>query len=328
MNARGEINKPQEKEIADYEGPNQKSPPAAKTPFLDKEMAPPKTKHEPKPYSAPGKSAGNKAAESGFGDTGDKNLIYNPDTKKIPKQDNIEGQKTKNYPPNKKTKTEQFLDATKGMSIHEFTNHMITKRREGFDEYLPKISENQHPQEIIRYVSALANKNDSIMEDLVHALKRNGCFKKLIESLMDIPESLNMIIELLSNEDGARRCRQLVRCMEDSYTEAVGPPFGVSDKGPINGQPFDTVPDEDEEDTDDFATDEDEGEENDEDDEYEDDEYDDEGEGEEGEEGEDEDEYNKFPKFPIKKNKKKFAHDNILDAMGDYEHMRAKMRSY
>lgn len=321
MNARGKINQPQEKEIADYEGPSPKSPPASKAPTpLDKEMAPPKAKHEPKPYSAPGKPAGSKDAESGFGDTGDKNLIYKPDTKKVSKQDNIEGQNKKNYPPNKKTKTEQFLDATKGMSIHEFTNHMITKRKEGLDD-LPVISENQHPEEIIRYVSVLASKSDSVMEDLIHALKRNGCFKKLVETLMEIPESLNMMTELFSDEtEGPRRCRQLVRCMEDSYTESVGPPFGVSDEGPTNGQPFDTVPGEDEEE-DEEPSPEDEFDPNDD----EEDEEGEEGEDDEGEEDDDEDEMGECPK---KKKKKRFAHDNILDAMGEYEHMRAKMRGY
>jgi hypothetical protein len=335
MNARGKINKPQEKEIADYDGPSPKSPPASKAPTaLDKEMAPPKTKQEPKPYSAPGKPAGNKAAESGFGDTGDKNLIYKPDTSKIPKQDNIEGQNKKNYPPNKKTKTEHFLDTTKGMSIHEFTNHMITKRKEGLDD-LPVISENQHPEEIIRYVSVLASKSDSVMEDLIHALKRNGCFKKLVETLIEIPESLNMMTELFSDDiDGARRCRKLVRCMEDSYTEAVGPPFGISDEdeGPTNGQPHNVVPGEDEEDEegaepspdDEFDPNDEEGEEGEEDDDEgdeddEDDEYDD-------DEDDDDDEMGGFSKK--KKKKKRFAHDNLLDAMGEYEHMRAKMRGY
>jgi hypothetical protein len=345
MNARGKIAQPKEKEVADYDGPNPKSPPASKTPtVLDKGMAPPKAKHEPKPYRAVGKPAGSKEAESGLADTGDKNLVYDPDTKNIPKQDNIEGQKRKNYPPNKKTKTEQFLDTTKGMSIHEFTNHMITKRKEGLND-LPVISDNQHPEEIVRYVAVLADKNESILEDLIHSLKRNRCFKKLVESLMEIPEALNMMTELLSDDsEGPRRCRQLVRCMEDSYTESVGPPFGISgdDEGGTNGQPFDVVPGEDEEDEEDeegadpspedeFDTDDEEGEEGEPwvlpEDEFD---TDDE-EGEEGEEGEedenedeDEDEMGEFPK----KKKKKFAHDNLLDAMGEYEHMRAKMRGY
>lgn len=348
MDDRGTINKPKEKAVADYTGPTPTSPEAAKAPkALDKQMAPPKSAGSPAPYRTTTKTT-TKKSDTGLGDVGDKKLVYKPKTggdfepvgeypgKSTSKEFTGKFKPIGNYP---QTKTETFLSTTKDMSLSEFANYVMQQRQEGKeDEDLPMVSAyttgrfHPHPPEAIKYVVTLADKNDRIMEDLVHAIKeREGCLKKMMSHLFDLPESHGCVTDLLGDEkDGPRRARQLVRSMDDSFSkfqsdqdgmyESVAPPFGLDDEDDEDDAPIDDempeddeAPEGDEEETD--------------------------GDDMGGEEDETmpEDDIDSEEKPQMgnhggmnrpRRLKKKFAHDHLLDAMGEIEHMKAKMKAY
>jgi hypothetical protein len=86
LNARGKlVQKPDTEKVADYNGPDPKSPGKSEPGHKVKdngsglENVGPKSK-APTPYRAPGTDPGMKKSEKGFGDEGDKNLVYAPDT--------------------------------------------------------------------------------------------------------------------------------------------------------------------------------------------------------------------------------------------------------
>jgi hypothetical protein len=223
------VEKPEEKEVADYDGPDPKSPEKPVTKGKNWDAKAPKG-DEPKPYRASSKDSTPKKGEKGFADEGPKDLVYTPDTKV-----------------KKKSKTEQFLDTTKDMTLSEFTNHMLKEcgcANHEEDDDLPMVTAytsgkfHPHPPEAIRYVAVLANKNNRILDNFIHEMKRNNGLTKFLESLLDHPESYSIIADLLSHdEQGPSRTKKFTRAMDDVYTsflknhediyESVTPPFGV-----------------------------------------------------------------------------------------------------
>lgn len=242
----------------------------------------------------------------------------------------------KNETTQKPSKTEVFLEQTKDMTVQELANFML-QRRQVDDDNLPTVTAyvpgkfHPHPPEAIKYVVVLADKNEQIMNDLIYALKDQGCLKKLINLLIDEhPETYDTLTDLLGDaEVGPERASNIVRSMDDCYSkfmtdqedlyETVAPPFGIkqddkeefagqddtiptpSEEMPTDEQPEETPESPDEE----VPTDEQPPKEN----------------GEEENQPTDDN-----VEMPIKKKlKKKFAHDHLIDAMSQKEYMKARM---
>jgi hypothetical protein len=315
-----------------------------------------------KPYI----SSAIKPGEKGLGEVGDKELVYEPDTEKSPKI---------------KTKTEGFLNKTKGMSLSEFTKYMLKEcgcgQVEGDD--LPYVTAytsgkfQPHPPEVIRYISILADKNDGILQNLVGQMISMGYLGKLLKAIFEHPQAYEELVSLFGDENGPSRCKSFAGAMNNSYDkfisdqesmyESVSSPIGFEDEMGEEGEKrrmhgHEDFEDEDSEDSDSDFEDEDsedsdfenededsedsdfENEDEDEDSDFEDEEdseesdFEDEEDSEESDfEDEDEgkfedesDEYGDEMRPKSKKLKKKFAHDNLLDAMRNHEHMFKKMR--
>ena len=228
------VEKPKVADVADYDGPNDTKPPKAVTSGKGWEAphAEPADK-EVSPYRSPIGSKPGANSEKGFGELGDQDLIYKPDTAKakLPK-----------------TKTEQFMDKTKGMSLGEFT-HYVLEQQPHDDENLPTVTAYQtgairpYPAETIRYVVALTEKSDRIMQNLIHEVRRSGQLKNLLTAIMDYPETYQELAGLLEGKDGMKRAQFLARAIRQ-MTEAVGPPMGFDDEGEEDFNPGEVGDDE------------------------------------------------------------------------------------
>ena len=281
-----------------------------------------------KPYIGSAINPGDKA----LGELGHKDLEYNPDTKTAPKV----------------KKTEGFVNKTKGMSLAEFTKYMLDECGCGQvdDETMPFITAyttgkfQPHPPEAIRYVTALADKNEGILNNLVSTMVSMGYLNKLLKAIFEHPEAYEELTNLLNDDqDGSSRCDSLVGSMSNSYNkfvsdqdgmyESVGSPYG------FDMEKMKRVEDEEgsDEDEPDFEDEDGEGEEGSEfdDEDSDDSEFDDEDSEEEDQDSEDfEDDLGgetEPERAPEKKLKKKFAHHHLLDAMRKHGHMMSAMKA-
>lgn len=291
-----------------------------------------KAPHGGKPYSAKDvKKTSGKELESGLGKLGDKDLEYVPDTVKSKKV----------------TKTENFLNKTKGMSLTEFTKYMLEECGCGqvSDDTLPFITAyttgkfQPHPPEVIRYISVLADKNQGILENLVSQMVSMGYLNKLLKAVFEHPEAYEELTNLLGDDDGPKRCNSLVGAMNNSYSKFISDQEGLyeSVSSPV-GFDLDEIEEEEEEEEDsdenmpedsaeldldsDDAEDEEESEdlEDSEGEDLSDEDLDDDAEESETEDSGEEE------SAPERRLKKKFAHDHFLDAMKNHEHMLKSMR--
>lgn len=284
-----------------------------------------------KPYNAKDvKKTSKKEMEAGLAKLGDKELEYVPDTSKAKKV----------------MKTESFINKTKGMSLADFTKYMLEEcgcGQVGGDD-LPYVTAyttgkfQPHPPEAIRYISALAGKNDGILENLVSTMVSMGYLNSLLKIIFSYPQAYEELTSLFSDDkDGPDRCKSFAGAMSNSYSkflsdqddlyESVSSPMGfeLDDLGEEDA--------DDDEESSDEGHDSDEGEDIDSDEdsdfdsEEDSDESDAEDEGDEDMEGEEagDSEEDAEPK-PERRLKKKFAHDHLLDAMKSHEHMFKAMR--
>jgi hypothetical protein len=304
---------------ADYEGSTPKAPPGKGA----------------KPYVSSSKKPGN---DEGLGEMGSEDLVYEPDTKTC-------------------KRTEGFLNKTKGMSLSEFTKYMLEECGCGQveDESLPSVTAyttgkfQPHPPEVIRYISALADKNQGILENLVSQMVSMGYLGKLMKAIFDHPEAYEELTNMLGDEkDGPSRCGSLVGSMNNSYSkfisdqegmyESVSSPMGFDDDDEdmeghddedMEGHDDEDMEDHDDEDMEDHD-DEDMEDHDDEDMEGHDGEdmEDHDGEDMEDHDGEDMEDhdgedmgFDSAEKPRERKLKKKFAHHHLLDAMKKHQHM-------
>jgi hypothetical protein len=285
-----------------------------------------------KPYIGSAIKVGDKA----LGELGHKEFEYNPDTKTAAKV----------------KKTEGFVNKTKGMSLAEFTKYMLDECGCGQvdDETMPFITAyttgkfQPHPPEAIRYVTALADKNEGILNNLVSTMVSMGYLSKLLKAIFEHPEAYEELTNLLSDDkDGPSRCDSLVGSMSNSYNkfvsdqegmyEAVGSPYGFDMEDMKRGEDEEGEEDSDEDESD--FEDDGEGEEGSDDSEFDDEDSDDDSEfddEESDEEGDSEDFEDLSGETepeaaPEKKLKKKFAHHHLLDAMKKHGHMMNAMKS-
>jgi len=324
MNEKGKVvEKAHTAVVADYVGPKVKAP------------------KNGKPYSAADeKKPSKKELEAGLAKLGSEELEYNPDTKN----------------PAKVTKTENFINKTKAMSLSEFTKYMLDECGCGQveDENLPFITAyttgkfQPHPPEVVRYLSVLADKNQGILENLVSTMVSMGYLNKLLKAVFEHPEAYEELTKLLSDEEeGPNRCNSLVGSMNNSYSkfvsdqedmyESVSSPMGF-DVEDMEGEEEEEEEDlDDENGEEDFSDEEgeedssDEGDESEDSEEFGDEEEEDfSDEEEEASHGEeemhsDDGEESEHPRE--KKLKKKFAHNHLLDAMKKHGHMMSAMKS-
>jgi len=194
------VEKPKVKQVADYDGPNPKTPPDKKSAAY-------------RPANDNVKSPTIDQEKNGLGEMGDKKLKYEPNTEY--KQEVI-----KSYP-----KTEGFLKKTKGMSLSEFTKYMLDECGCGEinDDDVPYVTSyttgkfQPHPPEAIKYVVVLANKNENILQNVIREMKSSGMLGKLIRSLFENPEAYDELTNLFGDpENGQGRCRMFARSMNNS----------------------------------------------------------------------------------------------------------------
>lgn len=323
------IEKPIVEPIADYHGIDSKTPPKAVTKGKSWNAMGASNAGEIPPYRAPSSGSKQNKSETGFGDIGDKRLVYTPATK-LGNSPYIPGGSNPATGWEKQTKTEQFVNKTKNMSFSEFANHMLNEcgfNLEEEEDDLPMVTSyasgkfHPAPPEAIKYVVVLSDKNERILESLIHHMKERGMLNKVLEALMDHKETFDGLNDLLETDnDGPQRCRCLARSMDDKYNkfmkeqedlyESVGPPMADLDDEDELSSPPEGDDEESMGQMDDELDDEDM-----------DDELDD-------EDMEDERPNGMEKQPPKKKLKKKFAHHNMLDAMSNIEHMKEYMRSY
>ena len=336
------VEKPKVEKIADYNGPDSKSPVAGDgQKVLGDKNAQPIAKAakvgQPAPYkSANGNEKPVASKEKGLAGTGDQTLVYEPETD-IKGGENMPGGKTvANAWP--KTKTEQFLQKTQKMGMNEFAKYVL----EGYtlteeeEADLPTVTAytagkfHPHPPEVIRYITALVKNNSKILEALVHELKNSGCMGDLLKTSLSHPEANDELAGLLGDEqDGPMYAGGLARAMDGKYKkfmtdqeemyESVGPPFGEppSEEEPEEGGEGAEGPDgvagpEGSESEDGQEGGEEAGKES----------HPDDPDAEFEKEEDDGMEQEK----PAKKLKKKFAHHHMIDAMSGYDHMKDHMK--
>jgi hypothetical protein len=203
LNGKGKvITDPKTEDVPDYNGPTPASP---GKPVKDKNAGGAKKgAGSAAPYKA-GKDKKPKDIGPGFANK--KGTVTTP----MPKQTGLEPkivlgtyggvapQAKHPYPADPKkqykmkmSKTEEFLDKTKGMNMSEFVQHMYYEcacdAHEDEKDDLPHVTAyaagkfHPHPPEAIAYVAKLAKKNPRIMDMLVHAIKDNDALPHMLSA--------------------------------------------------------------------------------------------------------------------------------------------------
>ena len=141
----------------------------------------------PKPYMAP--AAGGKAikGESGLGDKGD--TKYEPDMRGGKSPFIPGGKEVKDYA----SKTEQFLNKTRDLSISDFAKFML---KEGM-----AVSEGNFVPGLVNDLAQVIQNNPKVLESLVHDLKRRGLLPQLIKIIEAVGPPIGLEDELGDEEE-------------------------------------------------------------------------------------------------------------------------------
>lgn len=194
LNEKGKINKPKTEIIPDYDGTQPNKPEKNATQGKNWKMDKP-VKDEPKPYKTPISNATNSKSAKGLGELGDEKLVYEPD---------VEGKKpAKDVAVGPKTKTENFLNETKRMSLAEFTKYISEKNTGETNQF-----------QAIKYVSNLI-KNENSCSALICEIHRSGNFGKLIFEMVQHQETFREIVALMGNQDGISCCKKFTRALNE-----------------------------------------------------------------------------------------------------------------
>ena len=224
--------KPSVEKIPDYSGPKPKSPGKATTKGKGWEVPNVGKKGTPAAYKNGTDKAPKKAEKGGFGDMGDKSLIYNPDPKDgwyggkdgVSKSSNgvTGGKETKTWPKGGST-TESFLASTKGMNTSQFAKHIKKSMTENTgNKKAPHVvayaagAFHPDPIQAIRYVSYLANENVNLRRALVREMNRAGCSKELLQELLQLPESFGTLAGIITSEHGEIFSRRLDKAIREA----------------------------------------------------------------------------------------------------------------
>ncbi len=212
---------------ADYSGPKESAP---KKENKHKDAGG-KGQGQPKPYKG-GKDAKdpNKGKlDGGFADKGDKDLKYTPGDKEKgnfitggKEAAGVPGGKTVSSDWNK-TKTQEWLNRTKGMSLAEFTKMIQKTTSKGIDKITNECACQESANDVVRQAVALANANQSVMITLVREMKRNKAFGKMVAEMLQHDETYKVMAHFMERDE--KYARRLVRAMN----EMVGPPAHKDD---------------------------------------------------------------------------------------------------
>jgi hypothetical protein len=199
------------KKIADYEGPIDNKPPKEKKHKNSGGDAPGGGGH---PYKAgsDGKDPNKGKLNDGFAGKGDSKLKYTPDTD-LPKDVASGGSKVKTWP---KTKTQEWVDRTRGMSLAEFTKAIRDEALKGLEE----CGCQKAPDKNIKDTVNLCKCNKKNIGAFVREMKRNGLFGKLALEMVQHPETFKVLA--LAMEKDESYARKLVKAIN----EMVAPPMG------------------------------------------------------------------------------------------------------
>jgi hypothetical protein len=168
------------------------------------------------PYSAPGTDPGlqvvsdsektklSSSYSDGLVKKGDEKLVYNPKT---------DNQQIKIAVP-KLTKTETFIDETKGLNSDQYIDYILNQ------------TNGKTTKQIMETVNLIKD-NANLIETLVREAKRQGALAKLVESVLNQPETYDEIaINLANVEKGKDISRNLARAIN----EITAPPEDEDEK--------------------------------------------------------------------------------------------------
>lgn len=163
---------------------------------------------KPEPYSAPGTDPGQETADgkagraNPLGQKGDRNLIYNPKTT----DQRLKMKKMHDTTP-EDTKTEEFLNKTRGLSPEQYAEYILSKNNAN------------SIKQVIETVDTIKN-NEVLIETLVREIKRKGGLHYLVEAILDQPETYGEIAAKLANESkGKNVARQLAKAINEITAE-------------------------------------------------------------------------------------------------------------
>lgn len=212
------------KQIADFEGSIETKPAKEKK---HKDAGGKGQDGEIKPYKGgtDAKDPNKGKLGDGFAHKGDSKLKYEPNTT-VPAKVGEGGKKHATWP---KTKTQEWVDRTKGMSLAEFTKTVRTEALKGLDE----CSCQESPHNSIKETIAVCKCNQKYVSALVREMKRNGLFGKLVKEMVDHPETFKALAILMERDE--MYARKLAKAMN----EMVAPPMGDENGGgDIGGPPM------------------------------------------------------------------------------------------
>jgi hypothetical protein len=139
--------------------------------------------------------------KDGFANDGDKAFVYNPKTN-TPEKVGEGGAVIPTWP---KTKSEEWIKSTKGLTLAEFTQKL---RSEAV----------RSPQAVIETVAACKN-SPNTLSSLVREMKRKGLLGALVSEALNHEESYRQIAQLMENDESY--AKKLARAMN----EMVAPPM-------------------------------------------------------------------------------------------------------
>ena len=180
----------------------------------------------------------------GFADKGDKKLKYTLDDKVGKTTDGVPGGKGAATWP--KTKTQEWVEKTRHLSLAEFTKAVRDEAFEGLE------NTKEAPHNSIKETVSACKCNKKHVSALVREMKRNGLFGKLVAEMVQHPETFKALSILMERDESY--ARKLVSAMN----EMIAPPIdgGLSmlgKKKPLGGLPHPDMSDDDsDEDSDDL----------------------------------------------------------------------------
>ena len=168
-----------------------------------------------------GKDPNKGKLKDGFADKGDKKLKYEPDTD-VPAKVGEGGKKKATWP---KTKTQEWIDKTKGMSLAEFTKTVRSEALKGLDECACQES----PHNSIKETIAVCKCNQKYVSALVREMKRNGLFGKLMKEMVNHQETFKALTILMERDE--TYARKLAKAMNEMIAPPMGDEHGGMDLG-------------------------------------------------------------------------------------------------
>lgn len=192
--------------VADFEGKVNSKPAKEKKP---KDAGGAEQKGEMKPYKGgtDAKDPNKGKDKGGLAEKGSKELEYKPKT-------DAEGTKKATWP---KTKTEAWLEKTRGLSLAEFTKTIRNEAVKGLDECA---CQETQPHNAIKNTVEVCKCNKQYLSSLVREMKRNNMFNSLFSEMIQYPEAYANLAVLMGKDESV--ARKLVRALN----EDVGPPMG------------------------------------------------------------------------------------------------------